>query len=120
MTDRRVEGRRFEDLACRYLEAKGYRIHERNVRLIRKEVDIVAADGDTIVFIEVKGRRSRRFGRGSEAVGPKKRLHLLKFAAAYLGRGDLWKRPCRFDVVAIEIDAGGKPVIEHVENAFGE
>jgi putative endonuclease len=120
LIDRRVEGRRFEDLACEYLKAKGYRIQERNVRLVRKEVDIVAADGDTIVFIEVKGRRSRRFGSGSEAVGPRKRLHLLMFAAAYLERRGLWKRACRFDVVAIEIDAAGKPFIEHVENAFGE
>ena len=122
-------GAEFEDLASRFLERKGYRILDRNVRLVRKEVDIVAADGDTIVFIEVKGRRSSAFGTGSEAVGPRKQAGLVKFAATYLERRRLWSRPCRFDVIAVRPDggrsggggegAGGGPVFEHIENAFG-
>jgi putative endonuclease len=118
-SDRRAAGAQFEHLASRFLEGKGYRILERNVRLVRKEVDIVAADGDTIVFIEVKGRRSTVFGTGSEAVGPRKQMGLVKFAAAYLERRGLWSRPCRFDVVAVGAGRGGEPVFEHIENAFG-
>jgi len=117
--NRRRDGAIFEELASSYLEAKGYRILERNVILLRKEVDIVAADGDTIVFIEVKGRRSARFGCGSEAVAARKQGNLVKAATAYLGRRGLWSRPCRFDVVAVEVTSRGDPVVEHIENAFG-
>ncbi|MFZ1947461.1 MAG: YraN family protein [bacterium] len=119
MADRRRDGAVFEDLASSYLEARGYRILERNVILLRKEVDIVAADGDTIVFIEVKGRRSARFGCASEAVAARKQHHLVKAAVAYLGRRGLWASPCRFDVIAVDATPGRKPVFEHIENAFG-
>lgn len=118
MPSSRLSGAAFEDLACSYLEAKGYRIVERNVRLLRKEVDIVAADRGTIVFVEVKGRSSVRYGSALEAVDFRKRQHLVKFAAAYLGARDLWDVPCRFDVIGVETGAGGTPVFEHVENAF--
>lgn len=119
MPNRRKDGAAFEDLASSYLEGKGYRILERNVTVLRKEVDIVAADGDTIVFVEVKGRRSARFGCASEAVAARKQHHLVKAAVAYLGRRGLWARPCRFDVVAVSVTPGCKPVFEHIENAFG-
>lgn len=118
MPNSRLSGAAFEDLACSYLEAKGYRILERNVYLLRKEVDIVAADRGTIVFVEVKGRRSARFGSALEAVGVRKRQHLVRFATAYLKARELWNKPCRFDVIGVEANAGGTPVFEHLENAF--
>jgi putative endonuclease len=115
----RLDGDAFEKLAASHLEAKGYIILDRNVRLLRKEVDIIARDGSTIVFVEVKGRRSVRFGFPSEAVGARKQQHLLRVADAYLTRERLWGRACRFDVVAVTLDGCGKPVFEHIENAFG-
>lgn len=117
--NRRAEGDAFEDLACCYLAGKGYRILERNVYLMRKEVDIVAAHGDTIVFVEVKGRRSRRFGLPAEAVGTRKQQHLARLADLYLERKRLRDRPCRFDVVTVEMGSDRGPVFEHIENAFG-
>lgn len=118
MPSSRASGAGFEDLACTYLEAKGYHILERNVHLLRKEVDIVATHRDTIVFVEVKGRRSERFGSPLEAVGERKRRHLLRFAGAYLKERDLWNRPCRFDVIGVRLSAGSAPAFEHLENAF--
>lgn len=118
MPSSRLSGAGFEDLACSYLEAKGYHILERNVHILRKEVDIVAADRGTIVFVEVKGRRSARFGSPLEAVGGRKRRHLLRFATAYLKERELWNRSCRFDVIGVRASAGSAPVFEHVENAF--
>ena len=119
MRNRRSDGSGFEDLASSYLEAKGYRILARNVYILRKEVDIVAADGDTIVFIEVKGRRSTAFGFPAEAVGVRKQRHLVRLAEAYLRREGLWNRACRFDVVGVTLDSHGAPLFDHVENAFG-
>lgn len=118
MPNSKVSGAAFESLACSYLEAKGYRILERNVHMLRKEVDIVAADRGTIVFVEVKGRRSARFGSPLEAVGERKRQHLVRVATAYLRERELWNTPCRFDVIGVEVNAGSTPVFEHLENAF--
>jgi putative endonuclease len=115
----RSKGSYYEDLASAYLERKGYRILDRNVHLLRKEVDIVAADRDTIVFVEVKGRRSRRFGTAFEAIGSRKRAHIVKLAGAYLGRHCLWDRQCRFDVLSVILNDENHPEFEHIENAFG-
>ena len=116
--NRRSKGAFFEDLACSYLQKKGYKILDRNVYIMRKEMDIVALDSRTVVFVEVKGRRSRRFGMPSEAVNGKKRQHLIRVANAYLERMNLWDRSCRFDVVCVKIDSGERPEFEHIENAF--
>ena len=118
MKSSRSKGTQFEGLACQYLRRKGYKILDRNVYLMRKELDIVALDGDTIVFVEVKGRRSSRFGVPAEAVDHTKRRHLVRVASAYLGRQKLWDRSCRFDVVSVKTGPGGQPIFEHIENAF--
>ena len=119
MGSRRQRGAHFEDVACTYLKAKGYRILERNVYLLRKELDIVALDGDTVVFVEVKGRLSTRYGVAAEAVGSRKRGHMVKVAEAYMGRKGLWGKPCRFDVVCVGCNAHGTRSIEHIKDAFG-
>jgi putative endonuclease len=116
--NRRSEGAYFEDLACSYLEHKGYRILDRNVYLMRKELDIVAERDGTIVFVEVKGRRSGRYGLGTEAVDVRKRSHMVKTANAYLERTKLWNSACRFDVISISMDGNRAPRFEHIENAF--
>jgi putative endonuclease len=118
MSGSRSQGARFEDLACDYLRSKGYKILDRNVYLMRKELDIVALDGNTIVFVEVKGRRSGRFGLPAEAVGPRKQRHLLQVASAYLETKSLRNRACRFDVIAVTMCGGREPRLEHLENAF--
>ena len=104
----RGQGQDWEDVARRKLEAAGYRILESNFRTRAGEIDFVARDGDTLCFIEVKGRRSTRFGSPAEAVTMEKRRRIHRAAEAYLQRRRLSQAVCRFDVVSIR---------EGVENA---
>jgi len=116
---RRELGVRGEELAARFLASKGFRIRERNVRLKRGEIDIVAEDGPVLVFVEVRTRRSRAFGTPLESVDARKRRRLLALAQAYLYYRRISGATCRFDVVAITWAAPGQPpVIEHVRDAF--
>ena len=117
MHDRRSQGGSFEDLACAYLKSKGYKILDRNVYLMRKELDVVALDRGTIVFVEVKGRRSARYGLPAEAMDRTKRRHMIQAARAYIKRMGLEDRPCRFDFVAVTFESG-LPSFKHIENAF--
>ncbi len=118
MRDTRSQGTEFEDMAVKYLEDKGYNIIGRNVHILRKELDIIALDGETVVFVEVKGRTSDCFGKPSEAVTRRKISGILKAASAYLEQANLWERPARFDVISISKDQSGNLVVEHIENAF--
>jgi len=106
-----------EDLACRELEKRGYVIVNRRYRVPGGEIDIVARDGETLVFIEVKARASREFGSALEAVTRSKQLRLTRLATEYLMRHHLDDCACRFDVVAIHYDAG-TPDVEIIPNAF--
>ena len=110
-------GRMGEDLACRELERRGYAIVARRYRRRNGELDIIARDGDTTVFVEVKSRRGRAFGRAAEAVDFRKRRRIARLAKGYVIRHRLTDRPCRFDVVSIHFDQPG-PVIEVYRNAF--
>lgn len=108
----RAIGNEGERRAEKCLLAKGLRILERNYSTRRGEIDLVALDGDTLVFVEVKARAAARFGLPQEAVGALKQRRLVKAAQAYLlERG--WEGPARFDVVAI-LDGD----IEHITDAF--
>ena len=118
MTSTRSRGNRFETVACDYLAGNGYKILDRNVYLMRKELDIVAREGDTIVVVEVKGRRSSSYGSPVEAVGAAKRRRLVVAATAYLKKRRLLERPCRFDVVGIRPGPDGMPRFDHIKNAF--
>lgn len=106
-----------EDLACRELEKRGYTIVARRYRLRGGEIDIVARDGETLVFIEVKARSSHEFGSAAEAVTPLKQRQLTRLATEYLMRHHLHDHACRFDVVSIHYD-GGTSQIEVIPNAF--
>ncbi len=118
MSTARVElGRIGEDLACRELERRGYVIVARRYRRRRGELDIIARDGATLVFVEVKTRRGRMFGGGAEAVTAMKRRRMRTMALEYLARHRLSQCACRFDVVAIHYDAGS-PTIDIIRNAF--
>jgi putative endonuclease len=118
MTHARVTlGKTGEDLACRELKRRGYAILARRYRRRRGEIDIIARDGQTIVFVEVKARESREFGNAAEAVTALKRHRVTELAVDYMMRHHLADCPCRFDVVSIHFDAG-VPVVEVIQNAF--
>jgi putative endonuclease len=110
-------GKMGEDLACGELERRGYAIVARRYRRRSGELDIIARDGDTIVFVEVKSRRGQAFGHAAEAVDFRKRRRIAQLAKGYLIRQRLTGRPCRFDVVSVHFDLPG-PVIEVYRNAF--
>ncbi len=107
-----------EEIACRELRRRGYRILDRRYRTRLGELDIVAREDQTIVFVEVKTRRSRRYGLAEEAVTRRKRDKLVTMATDYLARKALADRPCRFDVVGVEIHERGSPTVRVVRDAF--
>ena len=117
MVDRRSRGIEGEDLAVDHLEQLGYTIHKRNYRFHRGEIDIIAQDGDTLVFVEVKTRGSGAFGEPEEAVTIHKSSQIRKIARGYLFERKINDRECRFDVIAVDV-VDGRPVIRHIENAF--
>ncbi len=117
--DTRAIARAGEDAAVAALVARGYRVLARNVRLRLGELDVVADERGTIVFVEVKTRRSAAYGTPAEAVTGKKQRALLRLAAAYLGRRGLSDRPCRFDVAEVWMGPGGRVIrVEILRDAF--
>jgi putative endonuclease len=118
MTMERQElGKSGEDLAARELERLGYAILARRYRTKHGEIDIVARDGDTIVFVEVKARASDDYGSGAEALTWPKQRRLTSMATDYLARHRLLDRPCRFDVVTVEESAAATRITVYA-NAF--
>jgi len=112
-------GRRGEDAAARYLKRLGYIIVARGHRDNIGEIDLIAVDGRTIVFVEVKTRTSHDAGHPGDAVDDAKQRKLTRLALSYMKRHDLLENAARFDVVAVTWPAGrGKPVIEHFISAF--
>ena len=119
MTESRQQlGKSGENLACRELERLGYAILARRYRRRGGELDIVARDGQTVVFVEVKTRNGRDFGGGADAISRVKRRRMADIALDFLSRERLTESPCRFDVVAIDC-RGPEPRIELFQNAFG-
>jgi putative endonuclease len=114
---RQTLGHHGEDLACRELERRGYAIVARRYRRRGGELDIIARDGRTMVFVEVKSRASHAFGAAAEAVTRLKRKRITDLALDYLMRNHLSHCPCRFDVVSIHFDSGS-PVVDVFQNAF--
>jgi putative endonuclease len=112
-------GKRGEAAAAHYLRRRGYRIVARGDRQPIGELDLVAVDGRTIVFIEVKTRGGQQGGHPAEAVGPDKQRRLTRTALMYLKRHGLLEFPARFDIVAVNWpDAAARPQIEHLSDAF--
>jgi putative endonuclease len=101
-------GRQGEEIAAQALEAHGYALVERNWRCPAGEVDIVARDGETWVFVEVKLRQGEDFGSPEEAVTGAKQERLLQAALVYLAEHDLRDVAWRVDVVAISLASDGK------------
>lgn len=109
-------GNKGEEIAARYLRKKGYKILKRNYAVPTGEIDIVARDGGTLVFVEVKARTDDRFGQPAEAVGTRKQRRMRSAALHYLA-GLRKQPPARFDVVSVRLDGGGEEV-EHIMDAF--
>jgi putative endonuclease len=114
---RQARGRRGEALAAARLEQEGYRILDRNPRAGGAEVDLVADDRGTVVFVEVRSRASIRFGGAAASVTREKQARLSRAALAYLAARGWLERPARFDVVAVEGEAGGER-LEVIRDAF--
>lgn len=114
---RKQRGAAGESLAMRFLEREGMKILQRNYRYERGEIDIVAEEGEEIVFVEVKARRSKAFGEPEDAVTDQKQEQLRKVAEGYLFEHELSDRACRFDVVAIFFH-NGRAEFNHIKNAF--
>jgi putative endonuclease len=115
--DRQRLGKKGETLAAWYLKAFGYRILVHNYRNRLGEIDIIAKERGTLVFVEVKARRDDRFGPPKAAVTPRKQETLSKTALAYLKETDQMDCRARFDVVSVSM-ASMPPRIELIRNAF--
>ncbi len=119
MNKKRTIGDFGEDIAVKYLEEKGYKIIKRNYFCRTGELDIIAQDGDSLVFAEVKTRRSATFGRASEFVDYEKQQKIIKTGLYYIGSDDY---AFRFDVIEVyykETPKGFEAYeINHIENAF--
>ena len=112
-------GQRGEREAARFLRKLRYTIVARGQRDYLGEIDLIAVDGRTIVFVEVKTRAGDSTGHPADAVDPRKQQRLTRLATSYLKRHDLLDCATRFDVVAVTWPSASKrPVIEHFKNAF--
>lgn len=109
------KGSRGEDIAAACLREKGYRILERNYRRMRCEVDIIAAHGDMLVFVEVKARSGAGMGLGREAVTRAKQKNIITAAMCYLDEKEMQDFPGRFDVMEVDLNSGR---VNHIINAF--
>jgi putative endonuclease len=110
-------GRAGEDLAASYLKKQGYRILERNYRCPYGEMDIIASEGGSVVFVEVKSRRSDHYGDPQNAVGVRKQKKLSLISLLYLNERNIPASNARFDVIAISMQAENVQV-ELIKDAF--
>ena len=116
---RRTTGIKGEEEAARFLARSGYAILDRNVRTRAGEIDLVAKEGKTLVFVEVKTRRDLEGDPPQAGVHTRKQNRLAKLAHGYLKQKRIRQTPCRFDVVAVIVnDEGGVKAIRHIPNAF--
>lgn len=117
-SDNLTLGARGEAIAAAYLKGQKFTIIERNFRCTCGEVDIIARDGKSVVFIEVKARRTLSFGPPQLAVTPFKQRQISKAALTWLAKNRLQETNARFDVIAILLREHEVPAIEHIRNAF--
>ncbi len=117
LTNKQIAGAKGEDLAVSFLRKKGYKIIERNFRMRGGEIDIIAIDDDTLVFIEVKARSTTEFGSPLEAITYWKMNSLIKTAQFYKNKNPRLPQALRIDAVAITLDESNEvKTIELVKN----
>lgn len=109
-----------ERLAERYLKRQGLQVIARRVRIAGGEIDLIGVEDGTLVFVEVKTRKSTMAGHPLEAVTERKQQQVVRLAWAFLKRHRLLDRPVRFDVVGVLWPDGGEPTLTHVRHAFEE
>ena len=108
-----------ESVAAEHLTEHGYQILEQNYRFQRGEIDLIAKQGKWIIFVEVKTRRSLKFGLPQYAVTKDKQRKISKIALAYLQSQNLMDTPCRFDVIAIQLSPKYDVLkLEQIQSAF--
>jgi putative endonuclease len=120
MTEDHALGRRGEDIAHRFLQRAGLIVVDRNYRMASGagEVDLVAWEGDTLVFIEVKSRQTDEHGSPDRAIGPQKQSSLIRTARQYARQAEVPWEKVRFDVVNVVFETN-PPAITHLRDVFG-
>ena len=120
MSDSRIKvGKIGESLAIEHFKVQGYEIRAQNYRTRSGEIDLIVQRGKRIAFVEVKTRRSSKFGLPQAAVTPTKQKQISKIALDYLQTHNLLDVPCQFDVVAIVLSWKFELIkLQHIENAF--
>lgn len=116
--NKRKTGSKGEDIACEFISGLGYKILDRNYQFGHGEIDIIAMDGETLVFIEVKYRKNLEFGPPELAITRSKQNQIKKTASAYLWENEIKDKTSRIDVIAILQLPEQKPKINHILNAF--
>ena len=114
---KRARGKAYEDIARKFLTDLGYRFRSANYRYARKEIDLIFADGDELVFVEVKGGASHEFGAPVHKVDQRKQQAIVKAARGYLSGSVREYDSYRFDVVIVD-DSEGDRSIQHIKSAF--
>ncbi len=115
MSDKINTGVEGENLAAEFLAGKGYEIVARNYRFQKAEVDIIARQGNWLLFVEVKTRASDEFGEPEEFVTGTKSNHIFRAAEQFIYNID-WHGHVRFDVISVKL--GTRPEIRHFEDAI--
>ena len=117
----RALGQALESIANNYLDARGLSLITRNFQCKLGEIDLIMRDANTLVFVEVRYRKSERFGRAVETVNRRKQRKLIRTALLYLNIHRLSQStPCRFDILGITMHADGKTLcFDWRQNAFG-
>ena len=115
--NRKTVGRRAESFACNFLTNHGMRLLTRNFHCRRGEIDLVMQDGDSLVFVEVRYRKTPYFGRAAETVSRTKQTRIIHCARYYLQISESWNTPARFDVVSLEGNEEA-PRVNWIKNAF--
>jgi putative endonuclease len=120
-TERSLLGKRAEELAAEELTRQGYKVIDTNYRCRQGEIDIIAWDEETLVFVEVRSRRSRNREFPAESVDERKQSKLVITAMHYLSSQKADLQPdCRFDVVEVRFQRGHPVIVEVIKGAFGE
>ncbi len=115
-TKRQSLGRWGETQAAEFLAKKGYRLLERNVRTEYGEIDLLLQSEEILVFVEVKTRRSQRYGQPESAITASKLRHMIDSAQAYLQEHPQFTQDWRIDVVSVHVKSGNAPHFTHFEN----
>ena len=116
--DRKNTGNEAEQATAQFLKHQGLTIVKRNFYCRRGELDIIAKDQETLVFVEVRARKHNAMVNPIESVGPSKQRRLISAAGYYIHRFGLHNSPCRFDVVGVTPGADGSHQFQWIPNAF--